>query len=880
VPMNGAEFAVFVMFREELQENQPPRADAGRDQVVWDEDGDGSETVTLDGSASSDPDGTIVSYVWSRNGSQVATGVGPQAALSVGSHIIVLEVTDVDGATDSDTVTVRVRRLFQGREWHVAADGTAGGDGSMADPWDLDTAFNHPPEVQPGDVIWIHGGTYGSGGATAFSNRLDGTETAPIVVRGYPGERPIIDGIIRAESGCSWTWFQDLEVMNSQENRTCPSGDRPGGINVVARGISVINCIIHDTGHPAIGFWRTAGDGAEVHGTLLWANGVYDTANGPGTPDNPWTRGSAIYTQNQDGTRFLTDIIVFRNFTNGLKPYTEGGWIDGFHIEGNTSFDNGDWNILCASRDHPTLGLRVVDNVTYRRPTDSARSVRCGYYSTPNEDVEVRGNYFAAGTTGESALYVKNFRDVIVRDNALITHSRVAEFVSGPAETVTWDHNTYRGGSGTPFKADGTSYDFPGWQVATGFDADSSHTSSLPTGVKIVVRPNAYEPGRANVTVCNWDLNASVDVDLSNVLEVGDRYEIRDAQNVLAEPVVSGTWDGGPVSLPMNLTEVAAPIGDVHHIEWRFTHTAPEFAVFVVRRVLEAWVLSLDEGWRLVSIPLRPQNPRRAAVFPANCVEAVYAHDPGAGYFAPDAIEVKRGYWVKVTQAFTRTIVGMRPADPGVPVVTGWNLVGVVGPGAQEPWQPAPDDPPCAAVWEFLPPYRVPENNCHEGRGYWVKSTADVTIFAGGDVVIPLEAEDGTITAPMTTYAGPNASGGQYVASPTGEQGGVAFTVDLPAAGACIVWCRVLAPFSTADSFHVSVDGGPEDIYDVAEGTWSDQWQWTRVNGRDGGPPMTLDPRTFDLAAGEHTFLFRAREADSRLDRLIITNDPAFVPAD
>ena len=31
--------------------------------------------VTLDGSGSADPDGTIVSYVWSQNGTVLATGV-------------------------------------------------------------------------------------------------------------------------------------------------------------------------------------------------------------------------------------------------------------------------------------------------------------------------------------------------------------------------------------------------------------------------------------------------------------------------------------------------------------------------------------------------------------------------------------------------------------------------------------------------------------------------------------------------------------------------------------------------------------------------------------------------------------------------------------
>ncbi len=42
----------------------PPVADAGPDQTVSDADGSGVETITLDGSASFDPDGTIVEYQW------------------------------------------------------------------------------------------------------------------------------------------------------------------------------------------------------------------------------------------------------------------------------------------------------------------------------------------------------------------------------------------------------------------------------------------------------------------------------------------------------------------------------------------------------------------------------------------------------------------------------------------------------------------------------------------------------------------------------------------------------------------------------------------------------------------------------------------------
>ncbi len=88
--------------------NVPPVADAGNDQTVTDSDDDGSEVVTLDGSGSSDSDGTLISYTWSTVSGQIATGISPTVTLSVGTHPITLTVTDNDGATDSDTVVVIV----------------------------------------------------------------------------------------------------------------------------------------------------------------------------------------------------------------------------------------------------------------------------------------------------------------------------------------------------------------------------------------------------------------------------------------------------------------------------------------------------------------------------------------------------------------------------------------------------------------------------------------------------------------------------------------------------------------------------------------------------------------------------------------------------
>jgi hypothetical protein len=86
----------------------PPVADAGPDQTVTDTDGDGFVTVTLDGSASFDPDGgAITLYQWATQPASADPTFMP--ALAVGTHTIALTVTDDEGATDTDQVVVTVR---------------------------------------------------------------------------------------------------------------------------------------------------------------------------------------------------------------------------------------------------------------------------------------------------------------------------------------------------------------------------------------------------------------------------------------------------------------------------------------------------------------------------------------------------------------------------------------------------------------------------------------------------------------------------------------------------------------------------------------------------------------------------------------------------
>lgn len=133
-----------------LSLNAPPVANAGADQTV------SGTSVSLSGSASYDPNGTISSYKWySDNGDVILSSPNSASTtasnLAPGTYVFTLEVTDNNYATTSDQVVVTVTApSFDVNRYIVNNSGysllIAGSDVTFS----LDNGANNQLIVEPG----------------------------------------------------------------------------------------------------------------------------------------------------------------------------------------------------------------------------------------------------------------------------------------------------------------------------------------------------------------------------------------------------------------------------------------------------------------------------------------------------------------------------------------------------------------------------------------------------------------------------------------------------------------------------------------------------------------------------------------------------------
>jgi hypothetical protein len=372
-----------------------------------------------------------------------------------------------------------------------------------------------------------------------------------------------------------YTWYWGFEVTTSE---TAPGNVM--GVNLGGPGVKAINMVVHDNGGNGFGVWSQAPD-AEVYGSVVYNNGRQRETDG-------YAHG--IYTQNDQGSKLFQDNIVFHQFGFGIHAYTESGSIVHMRFDGNVSFDNGvgTTDRSKAQPDFffggmtPLQDFTITNNMTWHVEYGGG-SVWIDYSSCgcTGTQITMQNNYFVGGGP---VLRIQNLSGVTMTGNTLVGPGTVASMIeeTGAPSGFSWSGNTFYGNAAErEFQWNGDTYTFANWRSSTSFGSSDSYPGSRPAATKVFVRPNKYERGRANVVVYNWSGAGAVAVDLSGVLTPGDAYEIRNVESWFGAPVMSGTYGGGTVSIPMTAVTPATPLGG-----WVATPpvTGPDFNVFVVMK--------------------------------------------------------------------------------------------------------------------------------------------------------------------------------------------------------------------------------------------------------------------------------------------------------
>jgi hypothetical protein len=464
---------------------------------------------------------------------------------------------------------------------YVAADGTPAGSGTLSKPYDLETALSGSVG-QAGDTFWLRGGTYSLG---HVDTRIHGETGKPITFRAMPREKPRVDGSFTIWDSIGHVIFRDFELFNSDPKRVS-SQSRMGfnpidititaGIQCYAPNCSFINLVIHDQTRHGI-YVSQLSNGNLIYGCLIYNNGWR-------SPDN--AEGHSLYIQGSSGLREISDNVLFNSAGAGMHVYDNGGRpVVGVTMDGNVAFNAGviqnvrayrDWIIGADAPSRYADQIVFKNNMGYQRPGSATTSqVEMGREGV-NGALTMTDNYMPLG------LIMNNWTTATVTGNAFAPRNSdySVDLRQGTNVLATrWNDNFYSCPvAAKSFRSNSTAYTFSEWQSVTGYDSSSTNIAGSLTGTKVFVRSNRYETGRANIIVYNWSDLSTVPVDVRSVLPTGTAYEVRNAEDFFAAPVLSGTFNGQPLALPMEGLTVAAPLGRM----LTPPPTGPTFNVFVL----------------------------------------------------------------------------------------------------------------------------------------------------------------------------------------------------------------------------------------------------------------------------------------------------------
>ncbi len=467
--------------------------------------------------------------------------------------------------------------------WVAPNVASNGGSGTYVAPGALINAVegtSWATSIAAGDTVFLRAGSYSNSilyptlsysQTVAFARSVwrmgySGATNNPVTWKSATNEWAAIDGswLFGGVSGAAFHRFRDLDFYQSAKaNQTNVAGtfatnrlglfscDHPGGNEF-------INITVHDVGN----IWDGSGP-VTARGVISWfvgstglEHGMYASYHEYSGSIGLWTSGRAI--QGAGGPITASNIFVSCGETV-LYPTVMVSSGGGMFYYGNVMFDNQPGSGGSA------LSLGMAAGTVFIITNNFIAHIDTPFYI---ED-------------GDTAT-------VTLRNNTVF--SRSARMINrDDAQTGTWtvDLNRYFAPNGNVyFDAQGAKT-FAQWQSTFGYDASGTSSNSLSPTNQVWVFPNADQAKRAHIAIYNSASNHNVTVSLAGVLSAGDTYHLYSAQNYLAGPIQTGTYNGTGISVPMTNLAVAPIL--YNYVKGSYSTLSnpaamsPGFGAFVVR---------------------------------------------------------------------------------------------------------------------------------------------------------------------------------------------------------------------------------------------------------------------------------------------------------
>jgi hypothetical protein len=385
-----------------------------------------------------------------------------------------------------------------GGGWYVSPTGSPRGAGTRENPWDLESTINGSRRsvLVAGGTVWLMGGTYRIPPANnreglGYRCVVGGSANSPLVFRAFPGARAVLDG--------GWSFF--------------------GGSNYVA--LRDVEVIVSDLvpGKPPFGESGSWPAGAPNGGVNFYTSFQAKAIN-------------CVIRQNRQGLSMWTEAREAEAYGNLIF---DNGWVGSDRAHGHG----------CYIQNPSSTTKRVIDNIFCQ---NKARSWPDGRYELHGYGQTVA----ITNITAEGNFGAQSNNAWLLDDGAVLGPSTGHRFNGNDIVGVR-----VRLGSrpDQPLELKGNVIAGE-LQVSTGPEVSAAGNlivppQARPAADQVILRPNRYEPNRANCMLIDWNRNGKVMLDASGWLQAGERVRLMLPWDFYGTPVWSGQWPTAGVELPV-----------------------------------------------------------------------------------------------------------------------------------------------------------------------------------------------------------------------------------------------------------------------------------------------------------------------------------------